>query len=158
MLWVVTLLVHADGAVHPVVEQHDDGFGTVLGGGCELLAIHQKVAITGHRQHHAPGGDGRGNAGWHAVTHRAVGGRELGLEALGQARMLEEAVYPTGEVACAVGQHGICGQVLLQRGDDGGHVDVARQFLRRHICQVVGIAGLRPRRPRQADGSRQHLQ
>jgi len=45
---IVALLVHADGAVHAVVDQqHDDG-QLVLHGGCKLLAMHQKVAIAGN--------------------------------------------------------------------------------------------------------------
>ena len=59
MLRIVALLVHADGAEHAVVEQHDDGFGTVLGGGSQLLAVHQKVAVTSHGQHDPACRDGR---------------------------------------------------------------------------------------------------
>ena len=40
MLRIVLFLVHANGAVHAVVEQHDDGFSAVLHGRGQLLAIH----------------------------------------------------------------------------------------------------------------------
>jgi hypothetical protein len=39
---IVTFLVHADGAVHAVVEHHHDHRNIVLHGGCEFLAVHEE--------------------------------------------------------------------------------------------------------------------
>ena len=41
------LLMHADRAVHAVVDQHDDDRQAVLNGGGEFLPVHQKVAVAG---------------------------------------------------------------------------------------------------------------
>ena len=162
MLRVVALLVHADGAVHAVVQEHDDGFGTVLRGSGQLLPVHQKVAVTGHGQHHAAGGDGRCNAGRYAITHRAIGGCQLRFVPLGQAVVLVKAVHPAGKVARAVGVDSIIGQVFLQGGHNGRHIDIAWQLLRHQVERVIGVAGGGPATlvisPRQADGGCQNFQ
>src|SRR5660398_254894 len=61
----------------------------MLNGGGQLLAVHQKVTITGDGKNHAPGRDGRGNARRHAVAHGPHGGRELRFAAFGQPMVLE---------------------------------------------------------------------
>ena len=50
---IVALLVHADGAVHAVVDDHDDDRQVVLHGGREFLAGHQEVAVAGKGDHGA---------------------------------------------------------------------------------------------------------
>src|SRR6516162_3561536 len=50
---IVALLVHADGAVHAVVDDDDDHRQAVLHGGCELLPCHQEIAVTGKRDDRA---------------------------------------------------------------------------------------------------------
>src|SRR3954451_9936041 len=42
---VLPLLVHANGAVHAVVEEHDGDGEFVLHGGRQILAVHQEVAV-----------------------------------------------------------------------------------------------------------------
>ena len=43
----MALLVHADGAVHAVVRDHDDDRQVVLHGGREFLSGHEEVAVAG---------------------------------------------------------------------------------------------------------------
>ena len=69
MVGIVALLVHANRAVHAVVEQHDDGFGTMLHGSRQLLSIHQKVAVARNGEHGAPSQDTGGDTGRHAISH-----------------------------------------------------------------------------------------
>ena len=123
---VGALLVHANGAKHAVVEQHDDAFGTVLHGSGELLAVHQKVAVTGDRERHASSGDSCRNASRYAITHGTDGGCDLGFVSLCQAVVFEESVHPARKVAGTVGQHGIGRQVFLQQEYDGRHVNASR--------------------------------
>src|SRR5690606_33019692 len=102
---VVTLLVHADRAVHPVVEHQDEEADVVLGGGGELARAHEEVAVTGEAHHVAPWlGDARGNRGRDPVAHRARGWRELRA----QAAVAPEAMGPGREIAGAVGDDGVC--------------------------------------------------
>ena len=157
---VFALLVHAYRAKHAIVQYQNNAFCADLRRCGELLPIHHEIAIacdgegdalTGHRVF---GQNIRGNTCRHAVAHGAIGGSKLGFEAFGQAVVLVEAVQPAGKVACAIGQHGICWQVLLQRGNDGGHVDGAREFQpaidRVDVGQVINIRILRPSLPRQS--------
>ena len=52
---VVPFLVGADGAVFLVVHDDDQRRGPVLGGGGELLAVHEEFAVPGDGDHTAPG-------------------------------------------------------------------------------------------------------
>ena len=74
----------ADGielsAEHAVVQQHDDGFGTVLRGGGQLLAVHPGLDVvdghgTDHQSHHRIGRNAQGEQ-WNEGGLRAgvVGG------------------------------------------------------------------------------------
>ena len=118
-------MVHADGAVGGVVDQQDHRLGAVLNRCGQFLTVHQKVPIARDRQHRPPGGDGRSNAGWHAVAHGPVGRRELGFGTLDPTVVPVEAVQPTREVTGAIGQHRIAGQVTLQHMHHLGHVQGA---------------------------------
>src|SRR5260370_25271690 len=42
---ILALLVHADGAVHAVIDHDHDDRQLVLDGGRELLAVHEKAAV-----------------------------------------------------------------------------------------------------------------
>ena len=68
------LLVHADGAVHLVVEHQDDRRDAVVEGGGDLLPGHQEAAIA-DEGHDLPvrEGDLGADRRRHAVAHRAVG-------------------------------------------------------------------------------------
>ena len=46
-LGIVALLVHADRAVAAVVDHDHQQVGAVLRRGCQLLAVHQEVAVAG---------------------------------------------------------------------------------------------------------------
>ena len=50
-------LVHADGAVHAIVDDDDDDRQLILHGGREFLPGHEKVAVACKRYHHALGRD-----------------------------------------------------------------------------------------------------
>ena len=153
--------MHADGAVRAIVEQQHNAFATVLGGGGQLLPVHQKVAVASDGEGHPPRQQGRRNAGRHAIAHGAIGGCELGFEALGQAAVAVKTVQPAGEVARAVGEHGVSRQVALQGVHDGGHVECAGQLHaavgRVDVGQVVGVAGLGPVAPGHLGRRGQHL-
>ena len=120
-----------------------------LSGGGQLLPVHHEITITRDSESDAFADDSGRNPRRHAVTHRTIGGCELGFEAFGQAVVFEKTVQPAGKVACAIGQHGICGQVFLQGGDDGGHVDGAGEFQPTvgwvNIGQVIVIGILSPK-------------
>src|SRR5690606_31310278 len=145
---VLALLVHADGAVTAVVEQQHDAFSAVHDRRGQLLSVHEEVAVAGNGERRASGKDGGGHTSGHAVAHGAVGGCELGLVAFDQTVITIEPVQPAGEVAGAVGEHGVGRQVLLQGVDDGRHVDAAWQRDATvggvNVGQVIGVAGAGP--------------
>ncbi len=114
---VVPFLMRADGAVFLVVHDDHQGRGAVLGGGGQLLAVHQELPVPGDGHHPAlragqRGGDGRGDG----VAHGAVPGADHGGVAAGG----EVPVCPVGVLACAECHHGVLGQP----GDEVGHQGV----------------------------------
>ena len=98
---IIALLVHADGAVEPVVMDHDDHRQLVLHGGGEILPGHHEVAVAGDADHRALGMD-RLDAERRrkSVTHRARGRADMG----GVFAETIEAVNPAGEIARAIGE------------------------------------------------------
>src|SRR5205085_2381685 len=110
-LRIVVLLVHTDRAVHAIVDDRDDDRDVILHGGCELLTVHQEVAVAGK----ANDSSARMHALRHhsrrqPVAHRAGGGREL-------RRKRTEAVEtmdPAGEIAGAIADDGIGTKLLAQ--------------------------------------------
>ena len=78
-LRIVALLVHADGAVGAIVDQDDEQVGAILGGGRQLLPVHQEIAVAGDADHRPVLEAQRGgDRGGQAVAHRAAGRRKLG--------------------------------------------------------------------------------
>ncbi len=116
-------------------------------GRCELLGVHQEVAIAGDGESQPPGRYGRCNASGNAVAHGTTGRRKLCLEALGQSVVAIKAMQPGSKVASTIGQHRIRRQMLFKGRHDGGHVDSTGQGLRLQVAEVVSVAGLRPRLP-----------
>src|SRR5260370_5673654 len=120
---ILTLLVHADGAVHAVVDHDHDDRQLVLDGGREILAAHEKAAVASEA-HYAPLGIeplGRDRGG-NTVTHRARDRSELGREA---AEAIE-AVNPAGIIAGAIAQDRLRLEPLAQADHDLAEVDRAR--------------------------------
>ena len=140
--------MHADGAVHAVVENNHHNRQLVLCGGGEFLPVHHKAAVAGKADHFALGvlvfG---GHGGGQAVAHGAGCGRQLGAEAA----VAVEAVQPGGVITGAVGDDGIGGQLRLQGADDVGRIHFAahlhragvgpRQVILAALCQPVGMVG-----------------
>ena len=52
---MLALLVHADRAVHAVVDHDDDDRQLILDGRRQLLAGHQEAAVAGEADHRAVG-------------------------------------------------------------------------------------------------------
>src|SRR5262249_15582688 len=143
--WVVPLLVHADGAVHAVVGDHDHNRQVVLHGRRELLAGHHEIAVAREGDDRALGHESfGGNRGWHAVAHGAGDRREL----RGIVSVTPEAVNPDVEVSSAVTHDGIGRQHVAKSGNDLAEVDRARH--RRGLIgpgDEVGVRGWRRRGP-----------
>ena len=119
--------MHADGAVHAVVDDHKDDIQLALNGSGELLPVHLKTPVPIPRHHDTLrmgrlGRDRRRDS----VSHRAVVRSELGPETA----MAIEAMQPHRVVACAVGQNRVLRQALAQ--------------LRHHLPQIE-LTGHRPR-------------
>ena len=75
---IFALLVHADRAVHAVVDDQHDDRRAVLHRGRELLPVHEELAVARERDHRALRlRDLRRDRRRHAVAHRAAGRREL---------------------------------------------------------------------------------
>ena len=71
-LRIFALLVHADGAVGAVVDEDDEQVGAVLGGGRQLLPVHQEIAVAGDADHRPVlEAERGGDRGGQAVAHRA---------------------------------------------------------------------------------------
>src|SRR6266567_6362209 len=138
---ILTLLVHADGAVHAVVDHDDDDRQLVLDGGRELLAAHEKAAVAGEAHYAALGIEPLSrDRGGNTVTHRARDRSELGREA---AEAIE-AVNPAGIIAGAIAQDRLRLEPLAQVDHDLAEVDRARnggRLLR--PGQVIGMCGAR---------------
>ena len=124
---VVALLVHADRAVHRVVDhEHDDG-ELLLHRGRELLAGHQEVAVAGDADDRAVGVHRLGgDRGRDAVAHRAAARAQLRRVAV----ELVVAVRPHAEVAGAVGEDRLGGQALAQRRHHRRHLQRPGQLAR----------------------------
>ncbi len=88
--------------------------------------------------------DFRRDAGWNAVAHRAVGGRDLRA----QARIAVEARDPAGEISSAVRDDRVPGKVLAQPGDDLGELNPARVRGGFRPFEIVGARLLAPGAPR----------
>ena len=109
MVGVVALLVHTNRAVDTVVEQHNNGFGTVLHSSRQLLSIHQKVAIARNGEYSTARQNTGGNTGGYAVAHRPRSRRKLNFVSMRQTTVLVESMYPARKISCAIGQDCIVG-------------------------------------------------
>src|SRR5258706_10295425 len=100
---IMSFLMHAYRAIHAVIDDDENDFGTVLRRCRKLLTAHEEVAVTRKRHDwtfgmHEFGGDSRR----HAVPHRAARRPDLGA----QSRVLVETVHPQREIAGAVSNYG----------------------------------------------------
>ncbi len=79
----MAFLVHADGAIHAVVDQDHDNRQLILDGGGEFLAMHHEAAIAGEAYYGFRGVDPFGaHCRGQAIAHGARGGRQLRAVAL----------------------------------------------------------------------------
>ena len=62
-------------------------------------------------------------------------------------RELVEAMRPDGEIPGAAGEHGVGGQTAAEERDHFGEVEVAGQWPRLEVCEVVGACRLGPAAP-----------
>ena len=126
------LLMHADRAVKPVVDDDHDDVGAVLHGGREFLAVHQEIAVAGEANDDAVGEKLLGgNRGGNAEAHRPRGRPELlfdGAEA-------QEATDPDREIAGAGGEDRV-GNAPAQREHDLADL---------HLPGVAGACSLHAR-------------
>lgn len=115
------LLVHADGCVHPVVENDAGHLQIELRGDCELAGSHQKVAVTSERHdRHCIATDERcGDRCRYGIPHRSRDGPEIG------AGLAEPVVAgePTVKVASVAGHDRLGRQQSLQGSDHQGRID-----------------------------------
>ena len=135
---IVAFLVHADGAVGAVVDDHDHDMDAVLDRRGDLLTGHEVVAVAGDADDVAIGVDRLGgDGGGIAIAHGAGGRGQLGVPGA----VAVEAVQPGGEIAGAVGQDGVGGQGLGQMADDLAHIDRAGDADGLDEGAVVGVGG-----------------
>ena len=141
---MLALLVHADRAVHAVVDHDHHDRQLVLDGGGELLAGHQEAAVAGEADHAALGlGELGRDRGGQAVAHRARGRGELGPEAV----IGEVAVGPDRVVARPVGEDAARRQPCCEAGHDLAELQPARNPGRRAPGQLLGEGVGRGRGP-----------
>ena len=136
--------MHADRAVHAVVDQNHDDRQAVLNGGGEFLPVHQKIAVAGEAddrpfREQALRADRRRQA----ETHRAGRRAELLLDAA----KAQEAADPDREIAGAVGEDSV-GRAPPDREHDLAQLHPAR-IARRLLApgQIVSARGARFGRP-----------
>src|SRR6185295_19628431 len=99
---IMALLMHADGAVHAVVDDDEHGRGAVLERGRQLLPVHQEAAIAVERDDDSIGMHQlRYHSRRRAVPHGAAGWRELRAKA----PELVKAMRPDRVVAGAVAEN-----------------------------------------------------
>ena len=106
------LLMHADRAVHLVVEHQHDRCDAVMEGRGDLLPRHHEAAIADHADDHAVGERDLGaDRRRHAVAHRAVGRSDIALPVA----EIQEARGPAGEVAGIGGDDRVAGPAAVSR-------------------------------------------
>ena len=137
---IVALLVHPDGAVAAVIDHQEGEVAQALrGGGGDLLAVHQEIAVAAPGDDFAAGVQNCGrDACRDAIAHRTALRRELGAEAA----IAVETVQPLREIPGAAGDDGVLGQRILQIADRMSEVEAARH-LRRLRERLVGGAHFR---------------
>ncbi len=131
----MVLLMHPDGAVHPVVHDEDDDRKILLDCGREFLRRHHEAAVPREADNHPfrkaqLSRDGRRQS----VSHDAGLWRQLraGLP------IAKEPVQPYRIIACAVGDDRVVGEALAQMSDDFGKIQTGHVRLRILIRDVVG--------------------
>ena len=128
---VVALLVHANRAVHPVVDHEHDDVHAVLHRRGELVPAHQEAAVAGERDDDAFGMPQlRRDRGGETVAHRARRRPERRAEAF----VLKETVQPGVVVARAVAHDRVVGQAFGKIPHDVREVQFA-----------AGLAGVQRR-------------
>ncbi|MNL46467.1 hypothetical protein D3C87_1691820 [compost metagenome] len=71
---IAALLVHANGAVHAVIDHDYHQTSVVVCGRRQLLTVHEEATVTGKRHNHALRCSDLGcHRRWNSVTHRAIG-------------------------------------------------------------------------------------
>src|SRR5436309_16038465 len=107
--------MHANGAVHRVVEQQDNRPDPLADGCRQLLPSHHKAAITAKSDDDAAGiSELRGDGRRHAIAHRAAGRTELPP----RPAVLQKAVWPAAEIAGIRGDDRVLRQTLAQPSHD----------------------------------------
>ena len=110
--------MHPDRAVHSIINNDNPDSRPLAHGRRHLLPIHEEAAIACECKDGALRmSDGRSDGGRNSVTHRPIGGSELG----GELTPLQIAVNPNGIVASAVGDDGIRRQPAAQQAHQGVH-------------------------------------
>ena len=131
---VLALLVHADRAVKPVIDDQRHERRAVLHCRRDFLSCHQEVAVAAQRDHVAlRQGELGGERGRVAIAHRAVGRSELGAEAL----VAEVPVQPAGEVAGAAGDDRVLGKLRAEPLDHLAVLQLSRHRERLGPLQVA---------------------
>ena len=70
--------MHADSAIHAVVDDHHNDRQIILYGGSKFLSVHHEAAVTGKSDHHMIGEQTFGtNRGGDAIAHGAGGRGKL---------------------------------------------------------------------------------
>ena len=132
--------MHADGAVHAIVEHDRDERQIVLNCSRKFLAIHQEVAVAGNA-HDLPLGIQplHRHCRRNAIAHRAGDRRDV----LGEATKAKEPVNPGGVIAGAVANDGIGSEIFAQPHHHRAEIHCARLLGRLFgPGQIVGMSGL----------------
>src|SRR6516225_2674154 len=140
------LLMHADGAVHRVVEYQNDRSRPFQHRGRQLLPGHHKAAVAAKADDQAVGIDELGgDRGGHAVTHRPAGRPEL----TSWPAVLQKAVGPAAEIAGVAGDDRVVGKAIAQPPHDFAEIEQTAGARRGggEPGFVVGARRLAPGRP-----------
>ena len=140
----MALLVHADGAVHAVIADQDQGPRAIEHGGGDLLAGHAEGAVA--EEGHCLAlrvGDTRRHRRRHGVAHGPAGRPEQQPAAA----IVEEALGPGAEISAVHGDDGVRAQPFVEQPHHMAHVHVPSVGTGRRVFLEVPAGVRRPIAP-----------
>ena len=116
---IFPLLMHADGAIHAVVDHNHNHRQMILHGSGKFLPVHHEASVPCKGDHHAFGEHPFGaDGGRNAIAHRAGCRRQLGPKMT----IAQKAAHPDGVIARPIGDDGVMRQTVAQPQHDIGHI------------------------------------
>ena len=137
--------MHADRAIHAVVDDDHDDRQIILYGGREFLPVHQEIAVARETHDHPFRRQAfRADRGRQAVAHGAGIRRKLAAEPL----RAQKAPDADRKIARAIGEDGVGREIIAQLYERLSVLHRAGRG-RRGVrpCEIIHMRGLRRARP-----------